>query len=189
MEILITIGGAYLLAIVAMFITTLLIKFDEEHSASKNSWHAKLFMLFYWNSTLPKTICSYFQLWVIIIFIWPILLPNFILNLIKRKMIFDTNNSVIVFLLYLYIIMSILAGALYIPKEGNYLLLYFIYGFLTSTGSIVISAGLIFGIKSIDDYYKEKRYNIKRTGGKPMLITRIKSWKDRNCPYINWTKQ
>ena len=60
----------------------------------------------------------------------------------------------------------------------------FLIGMLLAAGLILFS---IWGISKLIEQYKSKRlttlYKEKETS---LIILRFKSWKDKNCPIINW---
>lgn len=165
-----------------VFTVTMLIKIDNSHTVSETSWHVRLFKILttFDNGSewLPKTICSYFWKYVIAIMTMPLILPSIIINLFLKSKMGRALGILISVVGYVLIAGSIGIGIN--AFEIKSLWLAFLVGLLT----IAVIAALTTGLAYLLEYiFKKSSKNINR---KPLIVSRFKSWKEKNCPIIKY---
>jgi len=197
---LISLGILCTILIVAALILNFSIKFDENHNASFDSWHFKLYALlrfenkYYTNK--PKTICLYFWNFLFYILIIPVTLPMIIIGFVAPKIRFEdgSNKGAIIaggIFSWIAILLSFVAGIGILGYEDLkeftplQIFLSIITG-IAAISSVLTIVGLsIYGITEYDSYIKIKNYN-RPSKPDSMLKLRYKAWKNKNCPMINW---
>jgi len=189
-------GGLIALLMLSLLAVTFIIKFDKEHNASYNSWHYKLYCyLTFDDKAYPGNICLYYWKYVLHILLLIFTCPIIIYGIFWPKQRKPRNLwwTTIIFWVELFFIM-IIGGTLI--QDFNlyifniYILDIFLIGTIFWIG-MLLAAGLIlfsiWGISELIKHYKSKRlttlYKEKETS---LIILRFKSWKDKNCPIINW---
>lgn len=171
-----TVAGLLILTVLVLVFS---IKFSADHSAPEKSWHLKLFRAITFEHEdyrLPSNICVYFWRYVLhILFIpWNILMILYGVLYPKQRDesgVMWTISTIKWFLLLL----SFGIGSAF--RDG----LEFHFWKSIGIGLAVLSSAalliiIIFGLLHL----------INKAPKDTLLTTKISSWKDRNCPMINW---
>lgn len=189
-----------LLLSIATLIAVFGIKFDANHVGYKNSWHYKMYEflsfsgMHYKAVRTPLTICTYYWNVIMKIWIFPLTLPILLFGLIVPKYKDADNLKLLTTTFWSYNILSIMWGWIFYSESGVEFTTPWYLVWLVGLG--IFTAFLLFWIlivatcNAIKEYRNKKqnaRLNYKYSDkGKSILLLRIKSWKDKNCPMIHW---
>jgi amino acid transporter len=183
------IGGMLLIIMIVLFIFMLSIKFDQEHNASKDSVHYKLFNILRFGGKhdhRPKTICAYYWKYVQYIVSIPLTLPLVLFGVFFKKKR-DTNllYTVSFIILVFTTFGSMIGHATFIDGIENPIMPIWL-ACLTGTGILIFLLAMAAGIMVGTSIYLERRKPIFKEKKDSMIKVRIKAWKEKNCPMINW---
>lgn len=170
---------------------------------SKNSWYYKMYTLLNGTNALPpKDLCTYFWkylvfqniLAIILIPIW--LIPHMIIRVFTKFIHFgeiyvdSKREGIMSFVLLLYFILEVI---IFLAVSIVFAIIDMFTGHNTVVGTVGIAVMISITVAFIchkANQYKEERKSRKR-GNKVVkrpniLISYIKSVKERYCPVIEW---
>lgn len=196
MTTLLIIGGFMLALIITLLVLMFTIKFDETHTANRESWHLKLFNILRFSDDYdrPKTICQYFWLYIQYIISLPFTLPIVLFGAIFYKLRDAVMSVYLLSMLFWGVILFSFAigGIIFDKGDAGWSLspwLATLIGFGITALILVTLIGIILFIGWLQDIlhdYKYRNYDITKAQQKSMLTSRFKAWKEKNCPVINW---
>lgn len=191
------IGGVFLTLIIGLLILMFTIKFDDEHGAKIDSWHLKLYKILSWNYLTydrPKTICMYYWSYILYIVTIPYTLVTVLIGLLCGKS-FKNDAPIFGFSLFvnLLLLLSHVISRLVFESDGVWSI-HWLWAWLIGLAIMAVVVGLTIGIIYIAEVIDNKRieHNFKKYGymSKPkktsIIKLRLKAWKEKNCPIINW---
>lgn len=188
-----------------LLITSFTIKF-QDGQANRNSWHLAVYSILWGfysqrkhNVNLPKNICSYFWTYVLGILLLPINIWGIIVHLFREddndKSEFIQHSFMVWFIMMLLFALGMGTFKVSDIEVKNWMLLIAI---LIGAIEILSVFGAAYGIIKLWEWNKtriERNEDIRRELGihkikKPkqfMLLTMIKSFKEKNCTILKWS--
>lgn len=193
---LITLGIVYAIIIATTFIVSLSIKFDKDHNANVNSWHYRLFCFisgtdrYTYITKPPRTVCSYFWQYVTFMLMLPLSLPYLIIVSIWPDSKEDGRTPLPIllgmltyiagFFVWMVGMGTLESFALFTdPNWFQLTILPLITGAIIITTVVSALAGFIYLIFNISE---------SQALNDSMITKRVKAWKSKSCPVINWKK-
>lgn len=179
-----------LLLSAATLITVFSIKVSDDHKASKNSWHYNLYEFISFSGTgwdkvsTPITVCQYFWLMIIKLFLLPLTMPVLLMGVIWKKLRTPSLFVLAVIVFWLVQAFIILAGTAATNSfDGGF---SFLKVYFAGTIILMLTSFAVTLLWIIINYIEDKRENSIKKKRKFLLVSMFKAWKEKNCPYINW---
>lgn len=194
MTTLIIIGSILALIIVSLLIFMFTIKFDEQHNATSNALHAKIYNFLSATGELPNNICGYFWNYLLVILTLPFTFPIIIWDKIKPLKLSD-NGATIALSYIFWMIVIFGSSAIYGLVTGLITILKALVFLAITIGVVIVVVAIVIGIAWLCDLYVESKYykpkepkiKPKKQSKESLLLKRLKDWKNRNCSIINWS--